>query len=572
MLLQFQSAHASIDQFSPVEIPDFTVLTGVNGSGKSHLLEAINLRRVAVQGLEGSHIVLFNYENFRLDNEPQFTGHQLSAERESAWQFYEGNIKNNAASWKNQLGSSYAEITEKAKSEKRSFWSFGGDIVKPYVSQFKSFIKSDQFKGNHQAHGVYSLAKKLPYSIDEIEREEFIDRYKPYVFKNDFLPMQLGRIFWDYYVKYQSNQVNQFQNEQYGKNYPTLTEEEFVSQHGEKPWELANRILKSFDALTYEFVSPEGQDFFGSYKLELRHTQKSDLKVEFDRLSSGERILMALVASIYKASSDSNFPDLLLLDEIDASLHPSMMKNMLNVINSIFLPEGMKVILVTHSPTTIALAPEDSIFVMNPSGMNRIEKRTQKDALSILTEGYATIEEGLKFFDEVARSNLTIITEGFNTSFIQKALSLNGIDGVEVLYGIEKASGSNQLKTLFEFFSKMEHKNRVLFVFDCDVSYSLSETGNTIPFFLDRNESNKIAPKGIENLFDQGLLSGFTKTTTLPDGNEIVQFHEGSKRLFEQFILNRNCSADFVNFQKLIDVVRGIQSGTHTRPQLEVTG
>lgn len=566
MLLQFQSKHASIDEFTPVEVADFTVLTGVNGSGKSHLLEAINLRRVSVQGLEGSHIVLFNYENFRLDNEPEFTGHQLSAEREAAWQFHEGHVKNNAASWKSQLGANYAEITERAKSEKKSFWSFGEDTVKSYVNQFRSFIKSDQYKGNQQAQGIYSLAKKLPYSIDEIGRQEFIDRYKPYVFKNDFLPTQLGRIFWDYYVKYHSNQVNQFQNEKYSKDYATLGEDEFISQHGEKPWDLANRILKSFDALTYEFVSPEGYDFFGSYKLELQHTQKPDLKVEFDKLSSGERILMALVASIYKASSDGNFPDLLLLDEIDASLHPSMMKNMLNVIDGIFLPEGVKVILVTHSPTTIALAPEDSIFVMNPSGTNRIEKRSQKDALSILTQGYATIEEGLKFFDEVARSNLTIITEGYNTSFIQRALDLNGINGVEVLCGIEGASGKNQLRTLFEFFSKMKHKNRVLFVFDCDASYTLSEEGNTIPFFFKKNEANTIALSGIENLFDVSLFDGFTKKISLPDGKEIVQFHEGSKRQFEEFVLRRDCLTDFVNFRDLVERVKVLQCKTRTGP------
>ena len=559
MILRFQSKYASIDQFTPANIADFTVLTGVNGSGKSHLLEAINLRRVNVEGLEGNHIVLFNYENFRLDNEAEFTGHQLSAEREAAWQFHESHIKNNAASWKSQLGENYGQIIQRAKSENKSFWLYGGDIVRPYVNHFKNFIKSDQYKGNHQAQGIYSLAKKLSYSIDEIEREEFINRYKPYVFKNDFLPMQLGRIFWDYYVKYHSNQVKQYQNEKLGKNYLALSDEEFVSQHGEKPWDLANRILKSFDALTYEFVSPEGHDFFGSYKLELRHTQKPDLTVEFDKLSSGERILMALVASIYKASSDGNFPDLLLLDEIDASLHPSMMKNMLNVIKSIFLPEGVKVILVTHSPTTIALAPEDSIFVMNPSGLNRIEKRSQKDALSILTEGYATIEEGLKFFDEVARSNVTIITEGYNTKFIQKALELNGVDGVEVLCGIEGASGKNQLRTLFEFFSKMEHKNRVLFAFDCDVTCTLMEVGNTTPFFFERNASNKIASSGIENLFEHSLFDGFTKTTSLPDGREIVQFYEGFKRQFEEFILNRNCLADFVNFQKLVETIKHLK-------------
>ena len=86
MQLYFKGSYISIDQFDSVEIPDFTVLTGVNGSGKSHLLEAIEKQHVAISGMEKAHIVLFNYETFRLDNESTFNAHQLSAEREAAWQ------------------------------------------------------------------------------------------------------------------------------------------------------------------------------------------------------------------------------------------------------------------------------------------------------------------------------------------------------------------------------------------------------------------------------------------------------------------------------------------------------
>lgn len=571
MLIEFQRPHASIDRFDPTEIADFTVLTGVNGSGKSHLLEAIDLRHVTIRGLENAHIVLFNYENFRLENEPSFTGHQLSAEREGAWQFHQQNMKNNVESWKGQLGTNYPEIIEQAKSQNTSLWAVGGTLIKQYKDQFKNFMKSNNFLANEQAQGVYTLAKNLQYSIDEISHEDFIQKYKPFVFRKDFLPTQLGKVFWDYYIKYRSNQVNQFENEKNGKNYLALTEKEFIAQHGEKPWVIANKILEEFDTLTYELVSPEGNDFFGSYKLELRHTKKPDLKVEFASLSSGERILMALVASIYKASSDRNFPDVLLLDEVDASLHPSMMKNMLNVITNIFLAQGIKVILVTHSPTTIALSQEDSVFVMNPSGESRIEKRTQKEALSILTQGYATIDEGLKFFDEVAKSNTTIITEGYNTKFIAKALELFEITGVEVLEGIEHASGKHQLKTLFEFFSRMSHKNKIIFVFDCDVSYCLKEEGFTYPFTFERNLENTIASKGVENLFDPSLFEGFKTTITNPNEHETVKFHEPSKRNFETFILKRESLEDFKKFKPLIDEIKRIRDfqSAFQKPQLD---
>ncbi len=52
--LSFQTPHRSIVTLPPVQLPDFTILTGVNGSGKSHLLEAIYAGHVIVNGIAAS--------------------------------------------------------------------------------------------------------------------------------------------------------------------------------------------------------------------------------------------------------------------------------------------------------------------------------------------------------------------------------------------------------------------------------------------------------------------------------------------------------------------------------------
>jgi hypothetical protein len=75
------------------------------------------------------------------------------------------------------------------------------------------------------------------------------------------------------------------------------------------------------------------------------------------------------------------------MDEPDASLHPSMSKQFLNVIQKVFVEEkGVKVIITTHSPSTVALAPEETLFIVNKTGI-RIEKSTKDKALKILTSG-----------------------------------------------------------------------------------------------------------------------------------------------------------------------------------------
>lgn len=557
MELQFRQKHISIDEFDPVAIPDFVVLTGVNGSGKSHLLGALEQKKVVVSNMENAHIVLFNYETFKLDNEGAVNAQQISSEREQAWNFYHQSVRPNVQSWRNGLGEKYNELKSICKDEKKSFLNFEGEELTPYKQNFKNYF--DAHKQNHQIQSIYSLAKKVPYSIDEIERDDFIRRYKPFTFKNNFLPNQIGKIIWDYYVKYHRNEFNKYQNEKTGQDHTVLSDEDFIEIHGEKPWELINRILETFDTMQYRVNSPEGLDYFENFQLKLVHIEKENLEIPFDALSSGEKILMALVASIYKSRTDKNFPDILLLDEVDASLHPSMMKNMLDVIQKIFVKEGVKVILVSHSPTTIALAPEESIFVMNRSGRNRIEKKSKQDALSILTQGFATLEEGLKLFDEIT-SKLTIISEGNNTTIISKALELLGIEDIEVLSGLEDKTGKSQLKTLFEFLSRMQHTNKVIFVWDCDVNYNLIQANNTYPYIFSKNDENKIAKDGIENMFPAELFATFTTTIIPSSGEQRIEFDKQRKRDFEKFVIDRNNPADFQKFSTLVEEIERIRN------------
>ncbi|NOT49428.1 MAG: ATP-binding protein [Acidobacteria bacterium] len=535
-------------------------MTGVNGSGKSHLLEAIERQQVEVVGVQRSNIVLFNYESFRLENESEFNGYQLSAERESAWNFHQSRIKNNIKSWRDNLGDDYNGLKEGCIEENRTFLSLDTEGIKAYKQNVKNLFGSDELRQNQEAQGIYSLSKNLPYSIDEIEHDEFVRIFKPFHFKKDFLPNQLGKVFWDYYLKYRSNQINEFENGRHGKNYEVLSEAEFMKVHGDKPWEVVNQILKTFESLQYRVNSPEGSDYYKSFKLKLKHTEKENVEVEFSSLSSGEKVLMALVASVYKSSSDKHFPDLLLLDEVDASLHPSMMKNMLEIIKNVFLNQGVKVILVTHSPTTIALAPEESVFVMNRSGANRLEKKSRREALAILTQGFATLEQGLKLFDEITRSPLTIITEGWNTRYISKALEFFGIDGVEVVAGVEGLSGKNQLKTVFDFLSKIHRANKVIFVWDCDVTVPEEANNHTYPFAFPKNEDNEIVKKGIENMFNPDLFATFVKTITMSDGTIIREFDSTRKKDFENFIIDRNNMDDFVRFDALIQEIKRIRA------------
>jgi len=185
---------------------------------------------------------------------------------------------------------------------------------------------------------------------------------------------------------------------------------------------------------------------------------------------------------------------------------------------------------------------------------------SKQDALNVLTEGFVTLDQGLKLFDEITQSKLTIITEGYNTVLIKKALELYNVKEVNILNGCEKKSGASQLNTVFDFFTKIEHKNKVLFVWDCDVKSTKNPTNNTYPFYFPKNEENKIAGKGIENLFPSSLFDEqFQKSTKRANGEIIINFDGDTKQKFTQFILGRNNPEDFENFSSLIDEIKKIQ-------------
>ncbi|MGJ1516321.1 AAA family ATPase [Sphingobacterium siyangense] len=68
MILKFNSTYQSITSLDETEINDFAVITGLNGSGKTQLLNAIHNGQVSVEGIDLSEIIFYNYNDFTVHN------------------------------------------------------------------------------------------------------------------------------------------------------------------------------------------------------------------------------------------------------------------------------------------------------------------------------------------------------------------------------------------------------------------------------------------------------------------------------------------------------------------------
>ncbi len=534
------------------------VLTGLNGAGKSQLLQAIAAKSILLNELNDARIVHFNYETFKLMDEQVVNTQQVTATRQAAWDFFINNMMPHLPKGKILLRNAYQDLKNKCKSEGKNFWDLSE--TKLYREELLNFINS--WQRYNVARGVLNIAKKIYGPLDEVDKETFISLFEIHESHNEFLPNQIGKTFWDYHIKKENNSYNAFLNQRDNGQRPTLSDKEFITKHGRKPWEIVNQILETFGTIQYRVNSPEDLDRDSDFQIKLIHTEKNGLQLDFGHLSSGEKVMMALVASIYKSSADGLFPNVLLLDEIDASLHPSMIQNMLEVIEDIFIQNGVYVILATHSPTMVALAPEESIYVMNRSGLNRIERKPKQEALAILTEGFATLEQGLRLFDQVSKTNISIISEGHNVTLIKRALELFDIQNVEVIDGVEAQSSKSQLKLIFDFFSRVPHDNTVIIVWDCDFKKKLERINKTIPHTIPCNPQNKLAKDGIENAFPESLFGNFTDSTILANGDEHYYFSKKYKNAFANHVINNATLADFSNFQDLINLINSLKLPT----------
>jgi ABC-type multidrug transport system ATPase subunit len=129
---------------------------------------------------------------------------------------------------------------------------------------------------------------------------------------------------------------------------PYLSEEEFAQKFGTPPWDFVNSILKRL-FLPYEVNNPMNTTRETSFIFKLRHSEKG-FEINTNDLSTGEKTLMSLALAIYNTTGEGHRTDLLILDEPDAPLHPSMYNLMLQILQEdILKKQGIPVIIPPFS-------------------------------------------------------------------------------------------------------------------------------------------------------------------------------------------------------------------------------
>ncbi len=365
MRLTFARPWKSItESVSNDELGDFVVLSGPNGAGKSNLLEAISNGALIVEGVnQGPN--------------PQIRLFQLAQLVAVAGGMQSGtSYRDNWVPLKNQVDSLVTQYTTQ-QGMQRGTEQLESAVVNTLVGNRQTTLQAIE--------RVKSEAGKL---LSDFTTDDF-RRFAPLVIGiKDPFQFSVAELFLTYHERRTRNEMYQWQLEKKGRSSGApITDEEFVRRYGPPPWELLNETL-ALVGLNYSFNHPEGAEDNLSFEAQLTDKETS-VSIKAEYLSAGEKTLLAVAMSLYtgaRLGEVIELPRVLLLDEPDASLHPSMAQSLIRVVDEVFVQRySVRVLLTTHSPTTVALAPEQALYVMQRTGRPRLKRAGWDESLSTLS-------------------------------------------------------------------------------------------------------------------------------------------------------------------------------------------
>ncbi|OAB54139.1 AAA family ATPase [Pseudomonas thivervalensis] len=343
------------------------VLTGKNGSGKTRFLEAIANGNVIVDE-DGEEIAVASIK--------------MIEHKSLVPQFYNGYDENS----RKMKVLALKQILEACKGELDEPLSAVA-VNHPLMAQRAGRLGGADWPQAHRVIGL--IARKLgkkPSEVSGGEVDSYYDEYRRLTFGE----YDVGAIFKDYLRRKESNLYFQWLRQERGReDVHFVSEDSFESEFGGPPWVALNSILSDLFDGKFKFSEP-GHEYDPAFVTSLC-LSADGTPLEPKELSSGEQTLLWLVLTIFNTRafiSSTQTPKLLLIDEPDAFLHPSMVLKMVQCFESFCDVFDAVVLFTTHSPTTVALAPVDAIYVVDD---NKVSAVDQDGAICELLDGVTQI-------------------------------------------------------------------------------------------------------------------------------------------------------------------------------------
>lgn len=385
-------------EFSFEQANNYVALIGLNGSGKSNLLEAISLLFAHTMGIEvdspfAQYRLTYDIRGHRVDiTEGNSLANGTISEEDVPSSLIACYSGEDNRLWNSGFGRYYVDFFNKAIR--------GGDY-KPKVIYINKYCWKIAFLSllfSEKGEVKSFISDKLHINTDSV--------YVRFFTKNGANPQSHDALNWYVRVctKYPNTQilVNDLKsNEDVDLNcikYPGLTPDQIVFYY------------------LYFLHIPDKQGTLGLEADKL--IEKIEISVngyDFDNLSEGEKKLI-LIECITNVLGDES--SLILLDEPDAHTHIAMKKDLLKLISEF---EG-QTIMTTHSPMFLNKRwdgfDENNIFYMHDG---KIENTEPLKHLAELTDNEIDYFEG----SFILSSKKILVVEGkYDDKYLKKAINI----------------------------------------------------------------------------------------------------------------------------------------------------
>ena len=366
-ILKFNQQHLSIKPFEDVELPQFSIITGLNGSGKTHLLKAIDGGQCSIGSVHPQDVQYFSYVDFLAKTSPSLNAHQLRQQKDQAWAFWTGAAGNPKVNWKNsaqKIASQHLSADLGLTDERLTrCWEDDPADTSAQASALASYreaintqiFANPNWRKLQHWRNMQKAMIGTGLRLHVITRLEWDDRFVPYGDATGSpLSMGIGAMFTDYMVKRYLAVHDQWELTDQKKSKAEMFRE-FEDKHP-APWVLVNEILDSIyryadgSVFNFQVTTPEGQSLklenWSGYTFQPMVVDREfGVPRDFSALSSGEQVLLALAISVLESRQHFQMPEVLLLDEVDATLHPSMMRAMIMECSLNLVPRSVGVLI-----------------------------------------------------------------------------------------------------------------------------------------------------------------------------------------------------------------------------------
>ena len=340
------------------------------------------------------------------------------------------------------------------------------------------------------------------------------------------------------------------------------------------------------------------QDEVTEFLLNLRDAVPSRLAIQLSSdqripnlqsLSEGQSQLFHLFTTIirYSESADiemstrlSEITGLVVIDEIDIHLHPTLQHDIVPQLIKLF--PKVQFIVSSHSPLFLlgmeqTFGADGLAIIELPEGISISSERFTE-----FGNAFAYYQDTESFEKEIERrfANETIplvLTEGpLDVRYIQHALELLGEDELINSFDIEFVgieddngqtrfggdTGLNHFRNIYEGNTALFHRP-ILLLYDCDTKKDYEQIGENERLWIrsiKQNTENTRMKKGIENLFPLEFFEEefeFRKEYYSKKPKDDGGYSENlDKPKFCQWICENGSKEDFAKFKEIVEVLK----------------